>query len=313
MSRSLYKYVGPGYLDKVFSGPDRITIRCSLPKDFNDPYELFLTIDFNEEPEVLAFYQEAIGRLPQLPTTCFSRSPAVIPMWAHYAQNSEGVVVELSEDDLVEAFPESGFGDVDYQDTPHDGLADMLHRAYEVGKPRYVYMLNKGVFSAAYYTKTASWSYELERRMIVRESEVRSAGDLLLADVPKTCVSALIVGPRATEFTRCIAREKSTQLGCRYFEMQVGRSSASPYFVSEGGEPYTFNGTQLEQSPQYCGSCREPLAVESEECSWCRLKDSHAREAAARNPFRMLDHYGMLGSYIHDMEAISRRTKKGDG
>jgi hypothetical protein len=231
-------------------------------------------------------------------------------MWAHYAQNSEGVVVELSEDDLVEAFPESGFGDVDYQDTPHEGLADMLHRAYEIGKPRYVYLLNKGVFSAAYYTKTTSWAYELERRMIVRESEVRRAGDLLLADVPKACVSALIVGPRATEDTKRLVRDQSVHLGCRYFEMRVGRSSASPYFVDEAGEPYTFAGDHLKQSLQHCGSCREPLTVESEECSWCRIEDSHAREAAARNPFRMLNQYGMLGSYIENMEAISRGSKK---
>lgn len=310
MTKLLYKYVGPSYLGKVFSGPDQITIKCSLPKDFNDPYELFLTIDFNKEPEALAFYQDAIGRLPQLPTTCFSRSPAIIPMWAHYAQNSEGVVVELAEDELVPAFPESGFGDVDYQDAPHEGLSDMLHRAYEIGKPRYVYLLNKGVLSAAYFTKTVSWSYELERRMIVRESEVRRVGDLLLADVPKNCVTALIVGPRANETTRTMVREQSVQLKCRYFEMRIGRSSASPYFVDESGEPYIFDGTQLQPSSQHCHSCKEPLAVEADECSWCRINDTHTREAATRNSFSMLAQYELLGSYIEGMEAIGKGTKK---
>lgn len=310
MTRFLYKYVGPSYLDRVFSGVDRITLKCSLPKDFNDPYELFLTVDFNQEPGALAFYQDAIGQLPQLPTTCFSRSPSVIPMWAHYAQNSEGVVVELSEDALSEAFPESDFGDVDYRDTPHEGLVDMLHRAHQIGKPRYVYLLNKGVFIAAYYTKTESWSYELERRMIVRESEVRREDNLLLADVPKTCVSTLIVGSRATEGTKRLVRERSALLGCRYFEMRVGRTSASPYFVDDAGEPYTFDSSQLKQSSQYCGSCKEPIAFGSDECSWCRIGDSHTREAAARNPFRMLHQYGMLGSYLEGMEAISRRGKK---
>ncbi len=310
MTKLLYKYVGPSYLDKVFSGPDMITFKCSLPRDFNDPYELFLTIDFNEEPDALAFYQDAIGKLPQLPTTCFSRSPAIIPMWAHYAQNSEGVVVELAEDELAAAFPDSSFGDVNYQDTPHEGLSDMLHRAHQIGKPRYVYLLNKGVFSAAYFTKTTSWSYELERRMIVRQTEVRQTGDLLLADVPKSCVSALVVGPRATKATKTLVRAQSVQLDCRYLEMRIGRSSANPYFVDESGVPYAFDGSQLEQCAQHCGSCKEPLAADTEECSWCQISENHAREAATRNPFRMLAQYGLLGSYIQGMEAISNGTKK---
>ena len=149
-----------------------------------DRYELFLTIDFKQEPEVLAFYADAIGELPQLPTTCFSRSPSVIPMWAHYAQNSEGFAIEFDESELATAFPKSGFGDVDYRDAPDDGLSDTLHRAYHIGKPRYVYILHTGVFSAAYYTKATCWNYEQERRMIVGENEIRQAGDLMLVDVP---------------------------------------------------------------------------------------------------------------------------------
>jgi hypothetical protein len=81
--KHIYKYLGHEVIDKLFQSPDNVTFKCSLPKDFNDPYELFLTIDFKEEPELLAFYADAIGELPQYPTTCFSRSPAVIPMWAH--------------------------------------------------------------------------------------------------------------------------------------------------------------------------------------------------------------------------------------
>ena len=97
MSKYIYKYVGSSYLDKIFMTKEHITLKCSYPKDFNDPYELFLTIDFNERPEVLAFYADAVGELPQLHTTCFSRSPAVLPMWAHYAQNLQGLCIEFDE------------------------------------------------------------------------------------------------------------------------------------------------------------------------------------------------------------------------
>jgi hypothetical protein len=70
----MYKYASSQFINNIFNLPEQVTLKCSLPKDFNDPYELFLTIDFNEEPDALAFYADAVGDLAQLPTTCFSRS-----------------------------------------------------------------------------------------------------------------------------------------------------------------------------------------------------------------------------------------------
>lgn len=56
MSTSIYKYLGSSYLDHVLGSTDRVTLKCSYPKAFNDPYELFLTVDFSDDPEALAFY-----------------------------------------------------------------------------------------------------------------------------------------------------------------------------------------------------------------------------------------------------------------
>jgi hypothetical protein len=312
MSKNIYKYVGLGYLDKVIGSKDQVTLKCSHPKDFNDPYELFLTIDFKERPEALAFYADVVGNLPQLPTTCFSRSPAVIPMWAHYAQSLQGFAIEFDEALLEQSFPESGFGDIDYRDDPDEDLTDMLYRAYEIGKPRYLYFLREGVFSAAYYTKATCWSYEQERRMIVRQSETRHVDDLTLMDVPRKCVTALLCGPRASPETIRAVRDKASQLGCRYFELKIGRSFAVPFFVDSEGEAFVFNGTDIERSSRFCSSCKEPLAAESELCSWCQIGDSHKSEAAARNTYRMLDRYGLLEDYIARMDDISRGQAKRD-
>jgi len=155
-------------------------------------------------------------------------------MWAHYAQNLEGFVIEFDEGKLVESFPESGFGNVDYRDASDAGLSDMLYRASEIGKPRYVYMLRKGVFRAAYYTKATCWSYEQERRMIVRESETRRLEDIILMDLPKECVTAFVSGPRASVDTISALRAKAAELGCRYFQLKIGRTSAAPFFVDSG-------------------------------------------------------------------------------
>ena len=104
MSNNIYKFVDSEYLDKVLGAGDKVTLKCSFPKDFNDPYELFLTINFKEKPEILAFYSDVVGQLPQLPTTCFSRSPTVLPMWAHYAQNLQGFAIEFDQEKLEKYF-----------------------------------------------------------------------------------------------------------------------------------------------------------------------------------------------------------------
>lgn len=312
MSKNIYKYVGPSYLDKVFTYKDHITLKCSYPKDFNDPYELFLTIDFNERPEVLAFYADAVGKLPQLPITCFSHSPAVLPMWAHYAQTLQGFCIEFDEELLAQSFPKSEFGDVDYQDAPEAGLTDLLYRAYEIGKPRYMYFFHKGVFSAAYYTKTTCWNYEEERRMIVHESETRRLDELILMDVPKECVTGLICGPRASAETLLAVREEANKIGCRHYELKIGKTLPSPYFVDEDGYPFIFTGTDIERSEQFCDTCMEPISNSETQCSWCQIDESHKNYAASRNPYRLLDHYGLLGSYIEDAEAIGRGVRKSD-
>jgi len=309
-SRKIYKYIGPEHTNRVFHASDVVTLKCSLPKEFSDPYELFLTIDFNERPDALAFYADAIGELPQLPTTCFSRSPVVIPMWAHYAQNLQGFVVEFSEDGLVKAFPEGRFDDVRYSDAPRRDLSEVLYRAYEIGKPRYTYFLMRGVFSAAYFTKASCWSYEQECRLIVPESVTRRAGPLILLDAPNDCITSIICGPRASEQTKLALIKKADEIDCRYFELRIGKSSAIPYFVDTNGEPFSFDRAEIVPSLQYCESCKEPIAIAVEQCSWCQIDDELRHHVASRNPFRILDRVGRLGSYIAEMDAIGEKRKK---
>ncbi|WGG53275.1 DUF2971 domain-containing protein [Rugamonas sp. DEMB1] len=310
MNKNIYKYVGPNNLNKLLSSTEHVSLKCSRPNEFNDPYELFLTVDFNERPEIIAFYSEVVGELPQLPTTCFSLSPAVPPMWAHYAQNLEGFVIEFDEEKLAREFPESSFGNVNYRDTPDTGLTDMLHRASAIGKGRHVYMLQQGVFNSAYCTKTTCWSYEKERRMIVQESKTRLSGEIILMDVPNECVNSFISGPRASMDTIAALRARAAELGCKYFQLKIGKSSASQFFINSIGDPFVFNGTSIVPSLQHCASCQEPLINKSRYCSWCQINETHMRDAAARNPYRMYARHGLLNSYIAAMDKISRMEKK---
>lgn len=99
MARKLYKYLG-SELAGVALSHNGATLKFSLPREFNDPFELFLTVDHNSSPATLAFYEEVMGEILDMPTTCFSSNPDVVPMWAHYGQNGQGFVIEVDEDIL---------------------------------------------------------------------------------------------------------------------------------------------------------------------------------------------------------------------
>lgn len=310
MGKNLYKYVNPEHAVDVLGCVDHVTLKCSYPKDFNDPYELFLAIDPKIEPNHLAFYAEVIGEIPQRPTTCFSLSPTVTPMWAHYADSLQGFVIEFNEELLAQHFYQSEFGDVEYRDTPNENVSELLYHASIIGKPRYTYFLRSAVFNAAYFTKATCWNYEFERRMVVQDAAIRRVGNLLLIDVPKSCISALICGPRASPKTIETVRNKARELGCEYYEIKIGKGSAEPFFVDENNKTYVFNGAAISKADNVCSLCNEPLATELELCALCRMDDSHKLQAAQRNVYRILADRGLLADYIDGMDEIGRKDFK---
>jgi len=306
MGAKIYKYASPSVIDYIFESDDTCTIKCSFPRDFNDPYELFLTIDYNQPPEVLAFYKEVIGNIPQLPVTCFSKSPEVLPMWAHYSENQQGFVVEFDEDLLKQHFPNLKPADVDYQDEPHEGLLDLLHRGHFIGKPRYVYLLQRGVFSAAYYTKQSCWSYELERRLVLGADDVIDRAGIMLLRIPIECVTAIISGPRAIPATRQRIEELCHKAQGLHFDMRIGKSTTKPYFVTKELNTYLFDGSSIIAADFYCQECGEPVAEGAETCPWCAINKEHEYAASRGNPMRMLAQVGLLDDYYKSMNEIGK-------
>lgn len=308
MGKKIYKYAGPNSFDRIFASEVSATLKCSLPSDFNDPYELFLTLNFDEKPDALAFYAEVIGSLPQLPTTCFSKSPMVIPMWAHYAQTLSGFAVEFDEKIISSDMPDIEFSDVHYQDAPDAGLTDMLYRASVIGKPRYLYWLQSAVLRAAYFTKLTCWSYEKERRLVLNSGDARVENNILLLDLPLESVTSLIAGPRASPETVMQLQAKAEELGCSFYQLKIGRSTPVPYLVAKEGLASIFDDSSIILSRLNCNTCGEPIAKPGK-CPWCEIDDSHREDAAHRNVFRTYQHYGILDEYIKNVQAIGRKKR----
>lgn len=312
----LYKFLGATVADVLMTDGENFGIKFSHLSDYNDPYEFFLTVDYNQDPHTLAMYREAISMVAKAPATCFAKSPTITPMWAHYTGNSNGFALEIDEDALTEYLKNRtneqgggfGFGDIDYQDQPSEQIQSLLMMAARRSKPRDMYFLRTVLSSAAYYTKTTAWSYEQERRLIADELTLETIHGNLILPVPAKCISKILLGQRASPELKNKVLELSNMIGCDVLELIIGRSSITPYFKDIDNTTHIFDGAKIVKSPSNCQKCREPTK-NRELCSWCMINQSDEIDAASRNAFRMFHRSGILDNYIAGMDAITFRNK----
>lgn len=302
----IYKYFSADVIKKVFPDDDFCNLKCSFPKDYNDPYELFLGLKRDLKPEYLAFYNEIVHELPQFPTTCFSKSPISSPMWAHYANNHSGFAIEFELEKLQQYFEGCPIWDVSYRKEPHPNLSDILVKAAGTLKPRHVQDLRKYTFVEAYFSKYEEWSYENEIRFVdtVNMTKKIEGNDILR--VPLECVTKILVGPRAKEDFIVSSLRVAERIKIDWLKQIVGKSNPRPYFIDFEKRSFHFNNNQLRLTEHLCQSCSEPLLIEDKLCPWCKVTDWHEEDAARNNPFRLLESAGLLEEYLKGYNEIKK-------
>lgn len=302
----IYKYFSYDVLDLVFAKEGYCGVKCSLPKDYNDPYELFLGMDLSIPSEHLAFYHDVVSGIPQNPTTCFSYSPIVSPMWAHYANNHSGFVLEFDLEGLQKHFEGNPIWKVSYREAALESLKVILARAAGTLKPRHSYALQEAVFVESYFSKYDQWSYEQECRFVdMKKATENVAGNDILF-IPLEFVTAFIAGPKfPTDLVRS-SNDIATSADMKWYELVIGKSHPKPYVKAQNGEVFIFKGTHLVQSEKNCNKCLEPLVNDNELCPWCTITETHKEVAAQQNPFRMISSMGRLDDYVEAMGKIRR-------
>jgi len=309
MTKKIHKYVGPKILELAMVRDGFVGFKCSYPKDYNDPYELFLSIDTNIEPELLAFYKESVGEIPQYPTSCFSNSPVVVPMWAHYGHSSMGFVIEIDEDKLREYFEDILIEDVAYADSADEEVASSLSHAFGTMKPRHTFFFHKQVMASAYFSKQSCWSYEQERRVVVPQQNIEEINGNMVFFAPAECVTALIAGARIEDKYWQQAEKISDSIGCTLYRGYIGKSYPEIFFRDKNNRVHVFSDGGLIRTDTICKTCSEPLSHsdnESDVCSWCSITEVHEENAAKSNPYRVLQHAGILEEHVKAMESIWR-------
>ena len=265
------------------------------------------TTDVREE--VLAYYQELVSQIPQYPTVCFSKAPDIIPMWAHYAQESSGFVIEIEEESLACDRDNLAIEDVDYSSDPVTFNASEVGQAYGTGKPRHTYFLMRRVFSAAYFTKRECWNYERERRLVIQGNNLVSHGNHVLFKIPRSCVTGIIAGTNADAGLMQKISGVSKDWMVPRLNLQIGRSSLKPYFVGTQGTAYQFDGLSLVPAANSCPKCKEPLSGPTNKlCHWCSMDEMTRQMASIRNPISTLSNLGLFDDYAAGIEKIACRT-----
>lgn len=120
---------------------------------------------------------------------CLTKRNEALPMWAHYAANATGLVVEFL--DLRDSFKGDETG----------VLAQPLPVRYN--RERLGVTFDPRSHGSIFFSKFADWRYEKEMRIVLPLSECRPvvAGNqrLYLVDIPPRHVTRIILGWRMPE------------------------------------------------------------------------------------------------------------------
>ncbi|MDK1378190.1 MULTISPECIES: DUF2971 domain-containing protein [unclassified Sinorhizobium] len=306
----IFKYFSENVVEHVFVRDDHVGIKCTLPQDYNDPFELFLGVDLDQGSDLLATYSEVVQEIPSLLTTCFSKSPVVPPMWAHYGNNHKGFVIGFDVSELQEVFQDLLIRDISYRDRPSETLISFAQMAAYRKKPRDAMALRDAVLYEGYFSKYVEWSYEQEVRAVNFEGYVEDVSGNKILYIPKRCVAAVISGAKSSSQTKETLQEAAQELDASFYIGKIGRSYPTPYMITDSCSGRVFAGGEIAPPIAECAECSEPLRANGNLCPWCSIDDADRIAAAANNPFRILAHHGLLEEYLERYPARPKKPYK---
>lgn len=313
---NLYKFLSNEIVDKLAIDDNYIDIKLSSLEDYNDPFEYFLTIDFKQNSEMIAFYLEMLEMNMKNLVSCFSKSPTITPLWAHYATNSKGFCLELDENKLEDELNDQKnnfrIDDIFYSNEYDDNLKEILERAFFICKPRYTYFLQSSLIKTAYFRKQLVWNYEQERRLIISPdtTSIINLNDIQILLIRTTNLKSIIVGKKMAPELKTKLKKLSTKLGCNFFETRFARSTLNTFFINDN-KTYIFKDGSIVEATEHCKVCHEPFVLgKTKKCSWCNITVHDKEHARSINPYAIFNSIGILDEYISEMDKITFGSKK---
>ncbi|MEQ6119030.1 DUF2971 domain-containing protein [Reichenbachiella sp. MALMAid0571] len=164
----------------VISAPESIEkansiVNLSIYDDIN-----YLTCMFNKTVELMS---------SRCGIFCTSTRYDSLPMWAHYANNASGYVIEIKN--LQKEY--SGDG---------TGILNQINKV-EYKKKRSGISFEKGSYNSLFFEKNKDWKYESEKRIITELNDCKKLtidnGEIYIKKVSKNLISKVIFGWKTSE------------------------------------------------------------------------------------------------------------------
>ncbi len=161
---------------------------------------------------------------------CLSKRFDSLPMWAHYASNATGFVIEYADLNCSFKGDETGV------------LRQLREVVYESEITGVTFEPNS--YESLFFSKYSDWSYERESRVILPLSDCRvtplKTGNLYLFDLPPTCVRCVILGWNMPQATADAIRAAVSATNSRVSVVRALFCRGKVTFISDGGSDQSF-------------------------------------------------------------------------
>lgn len=191
------------FRDKIANRLDPI-LRARITEDMLDGLvETYLRggVEFDQQmlEKVRKDLNDSIGVLS------LTEKPDDLPMWAHYAQDHQGFVIEFDETD---SFFNKGPASLPHTEQlivrrPSDECGYLRKVEYSRDRPSHLSVLDL-TSSMVLQSKSKEWQYEQEWRMLqpledADKVEPKESGNIYLFSMPPSCVKGVILGYKMSE------------------------------------------------------------------------------------------------------------------
>lgn len=184
-------------------------------EDILDKFTNFQIKDFKNMPERL---REDLNE--KMGIVCFSESPDVIQMWAHYTENHKGIVVGIEESELVEDIEHLHLHTVCYRDKmvlfPVTGIPERLNQYATKYFPEVV------------HRKESNWGYEKEIRIYTELDDKDIDGNYYTQKIPALSIKEVYLGLRSDDTTKLMAeciKQREEYKHLKIFKMMKHKSA----------------------------------------------------------------------------------------
>lgn len=204
-----YKYYSVNdYSEKVLETGD---VWTSSPKEFNDPFDSLVTLNFNKVGIKELFVEWASEKS----ICCFSRNFRNILMWSHYADNHRGFCIGIDNPEIEDS---DIFSNVVYSQSFLEFDDEEKFLKHSSGR------INKN-WRKILTHKSLDWSYEEEVRLILELGDSCSMGKTF--NIGKESITKVFFGLCMSENDKILIKNIMKERRCDFYQMELSNSSFS--------------------------------------------------------------------------------------